>query len=82
MAFEHTVYILTTTTKVELSRNLVNITDPWFGTRQFPIPAAGRETEDFLFDLQFNSDLNDKGLSRLRRELRRVQVERNTCTSR
>lgn len=76
MTIQRTVYILATPTTVALSAESLRVTDSWFGTREYPIPAAGRETEDFLFDLQLNSDLTEKAIGRLRRELGRVQHDR------
>ena len=49
MTIQRTVYILATPTTIALSPDSLRVVDSWFGTRQYPIPAAGRETEDFLF---------------------------------
>jgi hypothetical protein len=76
MTIQRTVYILATPTTIVLSLDSLRVVDSWFGTRDFPIPAAGRETEEFLFDLQLNSELTEKAIGRLRRELARVQAER------
>ena len=76
MTIQRTVYILATPTTIALSADLLRVVDSWFGTREYPIPAAGRETEDFIFDLRLNSELSEKAIGRLRRELGRVQYER------
>jgi hypothetical protein len=76
MTIQRTVYILATSTTIALSPDSLRVVDSWFGTRDYPIPAAGSATEDFLFDLQLNSDLSEKAIGRLRRELGRVHHDR------